>query len=74
MSLRFENNVNENWLKLELDSPPLNYRINPSCPDPERREKINPNFYFHIPMWCLKKFYVEAPQRNAEAAGLFKYV
>ena len=30
--------------------------INPSRPDPGRREKINLNFYFHT-LWCLKSFY-----------------
>ena len=25
--------------------------INPSRPDPERREKINLNFYFHTSLW-----------------------
>ena len=31
--------------------------INPSRPDPGRREKINLNFYFHTSLWCLKTFY-----------------
>ena len=31
--------------------------FNPSSPDPGRREKINLNFYFHISLWCLKRFY-----------------
>ena len=31
--------------------------INPSRPDPGRREKINLNFYFHTSLWCLKRFY-----------------
>ena len=32
------------------------FRLNPSCPDPGRWEKINLNFYFHT-LWCLKRFY-----------------
>ena len=37
--------------------------INPSRPDPERREKINWNFYIHTCLWCLKAFikHFEAP-------------
>ena len=31
--------------------------FNPSRPDPERREKINLNFYFHTSLWYLKRFY-----------------
>ena len=26
-------------------------------PDPEQREKIYLNFYFHFSLWCLKRFY-----------------
>ena len=33
------------------------YRVNPSCSDPGRREKINLNFYFQTYLWCLKIFY-----------------
>ena len=25
--------------------------------DPGQREKINLNFYFHISLWCFKRFY-----------------
>ena len=28
--------------------------VNPSRSDPERKEKINLNFYFHSSLWCLK--------------------
>ena len=31
--------------------------INPSRPDPRRREKVHVHFYSHISLWCLKKFY-----------------
>ena len=31
--------------------------FNPSCPNPERREKIILHFYFHTSLWCLKRFY-----------------
>ena len=31
--------------------------VNPSHPDPGRREKINLNFYFHTSLWCIKRFY-----------------
>ena len=31
--------------------------VNPSLPDPGRKEKINVNFYFHTSLWCLKRFY-----------------
>ena len=31
--------------------------LNPSRPDPGRREKIIVNFYFHSSFWCLKRFY-----------------
>ena len=30
---------------------------NPSRPNPGRREKIKLNFYFHLSLWCLEKFY-----------------
>ena len=30
--------------------------LNPSCPNPERREKIKLSFYFSISLWCLKRF------------------
>ena len=39
--------------------------INPSRPDPGRREKINLYFYFHTSSWCLKRFH-EGPE------GLYK--
>ena len=28
-----------------------------SRPNPERREKIKLNLYFHTSLWCLKRFY-----------------
>ena len=31
--------------------------INPSRPNPGRREKIKLNFYFHTSLWCLRRFY-----------------
>ena len=31
--------------------------INPSLPDPGRREKINLNFYVSTSLWYLKRFY-----------------
>ena len=31
--------------------------INPSRPNPGRREKITLSFYFHTSLWCLKSFY-----------------
>ena len=31
--------------------------INPSRPNPGRREKIKLIFYFHTSLWCLKRFY-----------------
>ena len=31
--------------------------LNPSRPNPGRREKIKLNFYFHTSLWCLKRFY-----------------
>ena len=31
--------------------------LNPSRPNPGRREKIKSNFYFHTSLWCLKRFY-----------------
>ena len=31
--------------------------LNPSRPNPGRREKYNLNFYFHNSLWCLKRFY-----------------
>ena len=48
---------------------------NPSYLDPERREKIKLNFYFHTFFWCLKRFMkafkafikpLEAPQRSVK--------
>ena len=38
--------------------------FNPSHPNPGRRGKIKFNFYFHISLWCLKRF--EAPQRSVK--------
>ena len=45
--------------------------LNPSRPDPGRREKVNLNFYFHTSLWWLKRFYeglkpFEAPQRSVK--------
>ena len=34
-----------------------NVMVNPSRPNPGRREKIQLNFYFHISLWCLKRFF-----------------
>ena len=34
-----------------------NLMVNPSRPNPGRREKIQLNFYFHISLWCLKRFF-----------------
>ena len=31
--------------------------VNPSCPDPGQREKINLNFCFQTSLWCLKGLY-----------------
>ena len=34
--------------------------INSYRPDPgqrEKKEKINLNFYFHLPLWCFERFY-----------------
>ena len=31
--------------------------FNPFCPNTGRREKTKFNFYFHISLWCLKRFY-----------------
>ena len=31
--------------------------INPSRPNPGRREEIQLNFYFHTSLRCLKRFY-----------------
>ena len=28
--------------------------LNPSCPSPGRREKVDLNFYFHTSLWCLR--------------------
>ena len=33
------------------------YLLDPSRPDPGRREKISVKFYFHTSLWCLKRFY-----------------
>ena len=30
--------------------------LNPSRPDPGRREKINLNIFFYISLWSLKRF------------------
>ena len=48
-------------------------KVNPSRPDPGRREKINLNFYFHTSLWCLKKAFVrpfEVPQRSVKIINL----
>ena len=31
--------------------------LNPSRPNPGQNEKIKLNFYFHLSLWCLKRFY-----------------
>ena len=31
--------------------------VNPLCPNPGQREKINLNFSFCTSLWCLKRFY-----------------
>ena len=50
-------------------------KLNPSHPNPGRREKINLNFYFHTSLWCTKGFInplkafiksFEAPQRSVK--------
>ena len=33
------------------------FAFNPSRFYPGRREKMKLNFYFHTPLWCLKRFY-----------------
>ena len=33
------------------------YLLDPSRPDPGRREKISVKFYFHTSLWCRKRFY-----------------
>ena len=49
-----------------------NVSINPSRPNPGRREKIKSNFYFHTSLWYLKRFYkglkgsLEEPQRSVK--------
>ena len=35
----------------------LSLYVNPFCHDPERKGKVNFNFYFHTSSWCLKRFY-----------------
>ena len=42
--------------------------INPSLPDPIRREKINVRFYFHSSLWSLKAFIksFEVPQKSVK--------
>ena len=45
--------------------------INPSRPNPRRREKIKLNFYFYTSLWALKIFMkalktFEAPQRSVK--------
>ena len=36
---------------------PRDFSLNPSCPNPGRRDKINLNIYFHASLLCLKRFY-----------------
>ena len=51
-----------------------NWLVNPSRPNPGRREKIKLNFYFHASLWCRKRFEAfkafikpfEAPQRSVK--------
>ena len=33
------------------------HNFNPFCPSTGWREKTKFNFYFHISLWCLKRFY-----------------
>ena len=40
-----------------LHTPPICEGINPSRPNPGRREKIKLNSYFRTSVWCLKWFY-----------------
>ena len=45
-------------LRLTLPVPYiLESCINPSRPNPGRREAINISFYFYTSLWCLKRFY-----------------
>ena len=53
----------ENWLLINRWMPIIivtmfiSSVINPSLPGPERREKINLNFYVPTSLWYLKRFY-----------------
>ena len=38
--------------------------LNPSRPNPGRREKIKLNFYFCTSLWCLKRFYEGLSSRH----------
>ena len=44
-------------------------QVNPSPPNPGRREKIKVNFYFHTSLWCLKRFY-ESSTKKCENKNL----
>ena len=43
--------------KLILRDGCPSYHLNPSRPNPVRREKIKVNFYFYTSLSCLKRFY-----------------
>ena len=50
--------INKCWPKMFCVSFTCFFlKINPSRPNPVRREKINLKFYFHVSLWCLKRFY-----------------
>ena len=45
-------------MRCNLELPPnFAANINPSRPNPGRREKIKLNFYFHTSLWCLNGFF-----------------
>ena len=49
--------------------------INPSLPDPIRREKINVRFHFNSSLWSLKAFIksFEVPQRSVKTNILVNF-
>ena len=59
----FSNFLNTAVKNSDVKGPQVSYvnedpdPINPSRPNPGRREKTKLNFYFHTSLWCFKRFY-----------------
>ena len=46
--------------------------LNPSRPNPRRREKYKLNFYFHTSLWCLNRCYEGLKDLHKTCCGTTK--